>query len=41
MVWEYVSPYFNNQAMFGSINWLFRARHYQPGGPEINNRAGV
>lgn len=38
VVWEYVSPYFNNQFMFGQINWLFRARHYQPDGPEVRNR---
>lgn len=38
VVWEYVSPYFNFHPMFGDINWLFRARHYLPDSPEIQNR---
>ena len=37
VVWEYVSPYTNDTAMFGKVNWLFRARHYSPGAVEIQN----
>lgn len=32
---EYVSPYANDTAMFGKVNWLFRARYYLPGAIEI------
>jgi len=35
IVWEYVSPYTNDTAMFGKVNWLFRARHYLPDAVEI------
>lgn len=38
VVWEYVCPHFSFHPMFGDINWLFRARHYLPDGPEIRNR---
>lgn len=38
VVWEYVCPFFNEVAPFGKINWMFRARHYQPDSPEIQNR---
>lgn len=38
VVWEYVSPFFNPNPTFGQINWVYRARHYQAGGPEIQNR---
>ena len=39
IVWEYVCPFTAEVAKFGKINWLFRARHYLPDGPEIRNRA--
>ncbi len=39
VVWEYVCPHFSHHPMFGQINWLFRARHYAPDGPEIRGRA--
>jgi hypothetical protein len=35
VVWEYVCPYFNEVPGFGKLNWLFRARHYPPGSPEL------
>jgi len=35
VVWEYVTPYFNEQPGFGLVNWLFRCRHYLPGSPEL------
>ena len=35
VVWEYVCPYFNEATGFGKINWLFRARHYTAGTPEL------
>ena len=41
VVWEYVCPHFNYHPMFGNINWLYRARHYPPDGPEIRNRTAA
>lgn len=38
IVWEYVCPYTADVPNFGKINWLFRARHYLRGSPEIQNR---
>ena len=35
IVWEYVCPYFNEFAPFGQINWLYRARQYAAGSPEL------
>jgi len=36
-VWEYVCPYFSELGVegFGKTNWLFRARNYAPGSPEV------
>lgn len=36
IVWEYVSPYTNSTEVFGAINWLFRARHYDRGASELS-----
>lgn len=41
VVWEYVNPYFNEVPEFGKINWLFRARSYDPDSPEIRNSIGI
>ena len=38
IAWEYVCPYFNEVDGFGKINWLFRARHYATGSPELRGR---
>lgn len=38
VVWQYVSPYYNDHPMFGALNWLFRARRYAAGSPELNGR---
>jgi len=38
VVWEYVCPHTATVPEFGKINWLFRARHYLPDSPEIQNR---
>lgn len=35
IVWEYICPTFSETPGFGKINWLFRARHYAPGVPEL------
>ena len=32
---EYGSPHFVQSGKFGRINWLFRARWYEPDSPEI------
>ncbi|MEM7303591.1 MAG: arylsulfotransferase family protein [Pseudomonadota bacterium] len=37
IVWEYVCPFTNEVPVFGNINWLFRARHYAPGAPELQH----
>jgi len=37
VLWEYVSPYNNPTELFGQVNWLFRARHYQPGAVELQH----
>ncbi|MBX2886460.1 MAG: arylsulfotransferase family protein [Granulosicoccus sp.] len=37
VAWEYVSPYANEVDQFGKVNWLFRARHYLPGAPELQH----
>ena len=39
IVWEYVCPYFNEFAPFGQINWLYRARQYAAGSPELRSLA--
>ena len=36
IVREFVSPYFVQSELFGSINWLFRCRWYAPDSPEIS-----
>lgn len=38
IVWEYVCPHFNATALFGSVNWLFRARHYLADSVELDGR---
>lgn len=38
VVWEYVSPYSHLTPNFGSINWLFRARHYAFDALELQGR---
>jgi outer membrane protein assembly factor BamB len=38
IVWEYVSPHDVNHAVFGEVNWIFRARRYPPGAPELRGR---
>lgn len=35
VVWEYVTPFFNELPGFGKVNWLFRARHYAPDALEL------
>ena len=35
VVWEYVSPHTAPTAQFGRVNWLFRARHYEPDDPRL------
>lgn len=35
VVWQYVCPFTAEVPNFGAINWLFRARHYAPGAPEV------
>ncbi|MFK7752343.1 MAG: arylsulfotransferase family protein [Sedimentitalea sp.] len=37
VVWEYICPFSNHVEGFGQINWLFRARHYQAGAPELRH----
>ena len=39
IVWEYVCPFSAVVPQFGKINWLFRARHYLPGSPEVKGLA--
>ncbi|MEO1795831.1 MAG: arylsulfotransferase family protein [Pseudomonadota bacterium] len=35
VVWHYVNPHWQPHPKFTSINWVFRARHYAPGSPEL------
>ena len=35
IVWQYICPYANEIPGFGKVNWLFRARHYLAGSPEV------
>jgi hypothetical protein len=42
LVWEYISPYFTHQNGHDPINNnIFRAYHYDVGGPEIQNRVAL
>lgn len=38
VVWEFVSPYWREHPIFGSMNWIFRARRYAFDSPEMKNR---
>lgn len=35
LVWEYVNPFWQQNKMFGEINWVFRARRYGLDAPEV------
>lgn len=37
VVWHYVNPNWQSHPGFASINWIYRARHYAPDCPEIEN----
>jgi hypothetical protein len=38
VVWEYVSPFFADHALFNQVNWPFRARHATSDSAEIEGR---
>ncbi len=38
VVWQYISPYWNQHPVFVEINWIFRARRYAADSPQIQNR---
>lgn len=35
VVWQYVSPFWASHPKFVEINWIYRARHYDPGASEL------
>ena len=35
IVWEYISPFYNNNPPLGSLNWIFRARKYAKDDPRL------
>ena len=35
--WEYISPFFNDIPVHGTVNWVFRARKYSKGNTKLNN----
>ncbi len=39
IVWEYISPFYNDNPPLGSVNWIFRARKYAKDDPRLRGRA--
>jgi hypothetical protein len=38
IVWEYISPFYNNNPELGPLNWIFRARKYARDDSRLANR---
>lgn len=37
IVWEYISPFYNDVPKLGRLNWIFRARKYAKDDPKLKN----